>query len=172
MQLYNQYLRTRMNEQIKKYETLENNFEQIRDICGTNDLETIINFIMLRNKRYNYSVQVVNDKEQRIKNLRTDIKRLKSDLVKLKNEIIVNEKESESKTETTIEDSGMEKSELDMIEVEKQKNEDLLILGKKYNEINLAYNQVLDNIKAMKISRRSPSATGRAIELKQERKHP
>jgi cell division septum initiation protein DivIVA len=73
----------------------------------------------------------VNDKEQRIKNLRTDIKRLKSDLVKLKNEIIVNEKESESKTETTIEDSGLEKSELDMIEVEKQKNEDLLILGKK-----------------------------------------
>ena len=150
LQLYNQYLRTRMNEQIKKYETLENNFEQIRDICGTNDLETIINFIMLRNKRYNYSVQVVNDKEHRIKNLRTDIKRLKSDLVKLKNEIIVNEKESESKTETTIEDSGMEKSELDMIEVEKQKNEDLLILGKKYNEINLAYNQVLSNIKAMK----------------------
>jgi len=147
--LYNQYLRTRMNEQIKKYENVENNFEQIRDICGTDDLETIINFIMLRNKRYNYSVQVVNDKEQRIKNLRTDIKRLKSDLVKLKNEIIVNEKDSESKTETTVEDSGMEKSELDMIEVEKQKNEDLLIIGKKYNEINLAYNQVLSNIKAM-----------------------
>ena len=147
--LYNQYLRTRMNEQIKKYENLETNYEQIRDICGTNDLETIINFIMLRNKRYNYSVQVVNDKEHRIKNLRADIKQLKSDLVKLKNEIIVNEKESESKTETTVEDSGMEKSELDMIEIEKQKNEDLLILGKKYNEINLAYNRVLSNIKTM-----------------------
>ena len=147
--LYNQYLRTRMNEQIKKYDDLENNYEQIRDICGTQDLETIINFIMLRNKRYNYSVQVVNDKEHRIKNLRTDIKRLKSDLVKLKNEVIVNETESDSKTETTIADSGMEKSELDMIEVEKKKNEDLLIVGKKYNDINLAYNQVLSNIKAM-----------------------
>ena len=37
-----------------------------------------------------------------------------------------------------------------MIEVEKEKNQELLVLGKKYNEINLAYNQVLDNIKAMK----------------------
>ena len=150
LMLYNQYLRTRMTEQIKKYEELEYNYEQIRDICGTQDLETIINFIMLRNKRYNYSVQVVAEKENQVKNLRKDIKQLKSNLVKLKNEIIVHEKESNSKTETTIADSGMEKGEIDMMEVEKAKNQELLILGKKYNEINLAYNQVLDNIKAMK----------------------
>ena len=150
LMLYNQYLRTRMTEQIKKYEELEYNYEQIRDICGTQDLETIINFIMLRNKRYNYSVQVVSEKESQVKNLRKDIKQLKSNLVKLKNEIIVHEKESNSKTETTIADSGMEKGEIDMMEVEKAKNQELLILGKKYNEINLAYNQVLDNIKAMK----------------------
>ena len=150
LMLYNQYLRTRMTEQIKKYEELEYNYEQIRDICGTQDLETIINFIMLRNKRYNYSVQVVAEKENQVKNLRKDIKQLKSNLVKLKNEIIVHEKESDSKTETTIADSGMEKGEIDMMEVEKAKNQELLILGKKYNEINLAYNQVLDNIKAMK----------------------
>ena len=106
LMLYNQYLRTRMTEQLKKYEELESNYEQIRDLCGTQDF-------------------------------------------KLKNEIIVNEKESNDKTETTIADSGMEKGELDMIEAEKEKNNELLILGKKYNEINLAYNQVLANIKAM-----------------------
>ena len=150
LMLYNQYLRARMTEQIKKYEELEYNYEKIRDICGTQDLETIINFIMLRNKRYNYSVQVVEEKEHKIKDLRKEIKELKSDLVKLKNEIIVNEKESNDKTETTVGDSGMEKKELDMIELEKEKNNELLILGKKYNEINLAYNQVLSNIKAMK----------------------
>ena len=149
LMLYNQYLRTRMDEQIRKYEELEYNYEQIRNICGTQDIETIINFIMLRNKRYNYSVQVVNEKEQQINDLRKDIKRLNSDLVKLKNEIIVNEKESGSKTETTIAESGMEKGELDMINAEKEKNQQLLVLGKKYNEINLAYNQVLSNIKAM-----------------------
>ena len=43
----------------------------------------------------------------------------------------------------------MEKGELDMINAEKEKNQQLLVLGKKYNEINLAYNQVLSNIKAM-----------------------
>ena len=149
LMLYNQYLRRRMDEQIRKYEELEYNYEQIRNICGTQDIETIINFIMLRNKRYNYSVQVVNEKEQQINNLRKDIKRLKSNLVQLKNEIIVNEKESDSKTETTIAESGMEKGELDMINAEKEKNQQLLVLGKKYNEINLAYNQVLSNIKAM-----------------------
>ena len=147
--LYNQYLRTRMTEQIQKYELLEYNYEQIRDIVGTQDLETIINFITLRNKRYNYSVQVVDEKEQKIKNLRKEIKGLKSDLVKLKNEIIVNEKESNSKTETTIAEPGMDNEEEEIINLEKAKNEELLILGKKHNEINLAYNQVLSNIKGM-----------------------
>ena len=149
LMLYNQYLRTRMIEQIQKYENVENNYQQIRDICGTQDIESIINFIMLRNKRYNYSVQVVTEKENQVNSLRNDIKRLKSHLVKLKNEIIVNEKESNSKTETTIAESGMEKTELDLVQIEKEKNQELLVLGKKYNEVNLSYNRVLENIKEM-----------------------
>ena len=149
LMLYNQYLRTRMTEQIQKYEVLEYNYQQIRDICGTQDLESIINFIMLRNKSYNYSVQVVEEKENQVNNLRKDIKRLKSHLVELKNEIIVHEKESDSKTETTIADSGKEKAELDLERLEKEKNQELLILGKKYNEVDLSYNQVLENIKGM-----------------------
>ena len=150
LMLYNQYLRKRMDEQLKKYEELEFNYEKIRDILGTQDLEVIINFIMERNKRYNYSVQVVEDKEHQIKLLKKEIKNLKSDLVKLKNEIIVNEKESNSKTETTIAEAGMDNEEEEIINLEKAKNEELLILGKKHNEINLAYNQVLSNIKGMK----------------------
>ena len=142
LMLYNQYLRTRMTEQIQKYENLEYNYQQIRDICGTQDIESIINFIMLRNKSYNYSVQVVEEKENQVNNLRKDIKRLKSHLVELKNEIIVHEKESDSKTETTIADSGKEKAELDLERLEKEKNQELLILGKKYNEVDLSYNQV------------------------------
>ena len=149
LMLYNQYLRKRMDEQLKKYEELEFNYEKIRDILGTQDLEVIINFIMERNKRYNYSVQVVEDKEHQIKLLKKEIKNFKSDLIKLKNEIIVNEKESNSKTETTIAEAGMDNEEEEIINLEKAKNEELLILGKKHNEINLAYNQVLSNIKGM-----------------------
>ena len=150
LMLYNQFLRTRMNEQLKRYEELEDNYEKIRDICGSQDLEFIIDFIMLRNKRYNYAVQIIDEKERKIKKLRKDIKTLKSDLVKLKNEVIVNEKDSESRTETTVENSGMEHEEIEMMKKENEKNQELLILGKKYNDINLAYKKVLENIKYMK----------------------
>ena len=150
LMLYNQFLRTRMEEQLKKYEELEDNYEKIRDICGTQDLEFIIDFIMLRNKRYNYAVQIIDEKEQKIKHLRKEIKNLNSDLIKLRNQVIVNEKDNDSRTETTVENSGMEQEEIEMIKKENEKNQDLLILGKKYNEINLAYNKVLENIQAMK----------------------
>ena len=150
LMLYNQFLRTRMEEQLKKYEELEDNYEKIRDICGTQDLEYIIDFIMMRNKRYNYAVQIIDEKEQKIKKLRKEIKILNSDLTKLKNDIIVNEKEQGSRTETTVENSGMEQEEIDMIKKENEKNQELIVLGKKYNEISLAYNKILENIQAMK----------------------
>ena len=151
LKLYNQFLRKRMDEQLKRYEELEDNYEKIRNICGTQDLEFIIDFIMLRNKRYNYAVQIVNEKEETIKKLKKHIKNLNSDLVKLKNKAIIKEKEQDSITETTIENTGMDQDDIKLIKKENEKNQDLLILGKKYNEINLAYNKVLENIQAMKI---------------------
>ena len=38
-----------MEEQLKRYEKLEYNYEKIRDICCIQYLEFIIDFIMLRN---------------------------------------------------------------------------------------------------------------------------
>ena len=152
LKLYNQFLRKRMDEQLKKYEELEEIYEKIRNICGTQDLEFIIDFIMLRNKRYNYAVQVVDEKEEKIKKLRRDIKYLNSDLIKLKNNAIINEKDQDSRTETTVENSGLEEDEINMIKKENEKNQELLILGKKYNEINLAYKKLKENMKAMKNS--------------------
>ena len=150
LMLYNQFLRTRMDEQLKRYEDLEDNYEKIRDICGTQDLEFIIDFVMLRNKRYNYAVQVVNEKEQKIKDLKKEIKKLNTELIKLKNAQIVSEKESDSRTETTVENSGLEQEEIELTKKESERNQELLILGKKYNDIDLAYNKVLENIQNMK----------------------
>jgi hypothetical protein len=150
LMLYNQFLRTRMDEQLKRYEDLEDNYEKIRDICGTQDLEFIIDFVMLRNKRYNYAVQVVNEKEQKIKDLKKEIKKLNTKLIKLKNAHIVSEKESDSRTETTVENSGLEQEEIELTKKESERNQELLILGKKYNDIDLAYNKVLENIQNMK----------------------
>ena len=150
LMLYNQFLRTRMDEQLKRYEDLEDNYEKIRDICGTQDLEFIIDFVMLRNKRYNYAVQVVNEKEEKIKDLKKEIKKLNTKLIKLRNAQIVSEKESDSRTETTVENPGLEQEEIELTKKESERNQELLFLGKKYNDIDLAYNKVLENIQNMR----------------------
>ena len=145
--LYNQYLKKRMESQLNKYEELEYIFQQIRDIVGTQDLGLIINFVMQRSKRYNYNLQIVDEKQKKIDRLQKDIKQMKSILTKLKNEVVVKDKE---KTEENILDNnGLNKKEINMIKIENEKNQQLRILGQKYNEVNLAYNQVITNIKAM-----------------------
>lgn len=148
--LYNQYLRTRMDIQLKKYDDLEAAYEQIRDICGTQDLQVIVDFILLRDKRYNFACKIINDKEKKIGDLKRELKQLNSNLVKLKNEIIVNEIEEEnSRTITTVDNTAMEQEEIEIEKKEKEENESLLILGKKHNEINLAYQKMVANINQM-----------------------
>ena len=149
--LYNQYLKQRMSNQLKRYEEIEFTFEKIRDILGTQDLSVIINFIVERNKRYNYNLNIVEEKQKKIDKLKKDIKILNKKLTSLKNNIIVDENsKQDSKLETSIKDyNGFDKKDIEMIKLENEKNEKLNILGKKYNEVSLAYSQVLTNINAM-----------------------
>ena len=149
--LYNQYLKQRMSNQLKRYEEIEFTFEKIRDIVGTQDLSVIINFVVERNKRYNYNLNIVEEKQKKIDKLKKDIKILNKKLTSLKNNIIVDEKsKQDSKLETSIKDyNGFDKKDIEMIKLENEKNEKLNILGKKYNEVSLAYSQVLTNINAM-----------------------
>ena len=146
--LYNKYLKKRMNDQLKRYDELEYVYNQIRNICGTQDISAIINFAMLRNKKYNYSVQSVDEKEAKINKIKKDIKKLKLELVRLKNENVVAEKDSKL-IKVSLGETGLNKGYLDMIKKENDKNQELLLLGQKYNEVDLAYNQVLTNIKSM-----------------------
>ena len=149
--LYNQYLKQRMSKQLKRYEGIELTFEKIRDILGTQDISVIINFVLERNKRYNFDLNIVEEKQKKIDKLKKDIKSLKKTLTSLKNNIIVDENSKEdSKLETSIKDyNGLDKKDIEMIKLENEKNEKLNILGKKYNEVSLAYNQVLTNINTM-----------------------
>ena len=149
--LYNQYLKQRMSNQLKRYEEIEFTFEKIRDIVGTQDLSVIINFVVERNKRYNYNLNIIEEKQKKIDKLKKDIKILKKKLTSLKNNIIVDENsKQDSKLETSIKDyNGLDKKDIEMIKLENEKNEKLNILGKKYNEVSLAYSQVLTNINAM-----------------------
>ena len=151
LMLYNQYLKQRMVKQLKKYEEIEFTFEKIRDIVGTQDLSIIINFVLERNKRYNYDLNIVDEKQKKIDKLKKDIKKLKTKLTSLKNDIIVNENiKEDSKLERSIQEhNGLDKNDIELIKTENEKNQELNILGKKYNEVSLSYNQVLTNIKAM-----------------------
>ena len=148
LMLYNQYLRTLMDEELKENEELENIFEQIRDVCGTKNLDEIVDFIMLRNKRYNYACHEINECEEKNKKLKNDIKMLKKDLIELKNNLLVEEKEGKGR-DIDVEVSTNPEEEMGIIEKEKEKNKNLLLLGKKYNEVEEAYQLVLQNLSAM-----------------------
>ena len=147
LMLYNQYLRTLMDEQLKENEELEKIFEQIRDICGTKNLDEIVDFIMLRNKRYNYACQEIKNCEDKNKKLKKDINYLKKELIELKNSLLVAEKEEGKELDVELSTNPEEDAEI--IETEKEKNKNLLQLGKKYNEIDEAYNLVIQNISSM-----------------------
>ena len=148
LMLYNQYLRTLMDEELKKNENLERIFEEIRDIVGTKDLDKIVDFITLRNKRYNYACQQVRDCEDNNKYLKKDIQILKKELTELKNNLIVQEK-GENGKELNVDESTNAEEEAQIIEMEKEKNKNLLLLGKRYNEVEEAYQTVIHNITAM-----------------------
>ena len=145
LMLYNQYLRTLMDEELKQNEDLENIFQEIRDIVGTKNLDEIVDFIMNRNKRYNYACQEIEDCEKMNKKLKKEIKWLKENLVVLKNDLLVQEKD-ENQKELEIELANAQEEEMKIIEKEKEKNRELLELGKKYNEVEKAYQLVFHNI--------------------------
>ena len=147
LMLYNQYLRTLMNEELKENEDLENIFQEIRDIVGTKNLDEIVDFIMNRNKRYNYTCQEIEDCEKMNKKLKKEIKWLKENLIVLKNNLLVNEKDNQKELDVQL--TPNKEDEIKMIEKEKEKNKQLLELGKKYNEVDKAYQLVLQNIDAI-----------------------
>ena len=148
LMLYNQYLRTLMDQELKENEDLEIIFQEIRDIVGTKNLDEIVDFIMNRNKRYNYACQEIEDCEKMNKKLKSEIKWLKENLVALKNDLLVKE-EHENQKEFDIELNANQEEEMKIIEKEKEKNRDLLELGKKYNEVEKAYQMVLQNINSI-----------------------
>ena len=145
MMLYNQYLRFLMDEELKQNEDLETIFQEIRDIVGTKNLDEIVDFIMLRNKRYNYACQEIEECEKMNKSQKEEIKFLKKNLITLKNNLLVQNKDEEGK-QLEIELSNNQEEELKIIEKEKEKNKNLLELGKKYNEVEKVYQLVLNNI--------------------------
>jgi len=148
LMLYNQYLRHLMEEELKQNEELECVFQEIRDIIGTKNLNEIVDFIMLRNKRYNYACREIEQCEKMNKTLKEEIKFLKKNLTSLKNNLLVQNKDKEGK-EIDIELNKNQEEEIKITEEEKEKNRNLLELGKKYNDVEKTYQLVLQNISSL-----------------------
>ena len=149
LMFYNQFLRTKMADQLKKNEKIEDIFEQIRDIVGTNDLNEIVDTILYRDKIYNYCVQRVKEEEKLKQELLKEIEDLNKELTDLKNDVLTKEEEEESKTVSTIPTTYIEEEEKKLIQEEKDLTKYLYDLGEKHRAVNLSYKKVLENIVAL-----------------------
>ena len=53
-----------MENELEKNKEIEDAFSKIRLTCGTSNLKAIIEKILLKDKKYNYTLKKINEKEQ------------------------------------------------------------------------------------------------------------
>ena len=149
--LINNYLQKKMENELEKNRDIEEAFSRIRLICGTNNLKTIIEKILLKDKKYNYTIKQINEKEQEKKKLIKEIEELNKKFMNLRNEIVVD-------------DDSVTKKDIQIIkskDVEASANNETLIneeiaLTEKYNLnkdlnnlVNLRYDQVVNSLRKL-----------------------
>ena len=148
--LFNQYLREKMNEELKKNEEMEKTLEEIRNICGTEELDILVDIILLRGKRYNYDVQIVSQLEKNKKKLEEEVNLLNIKFNNIKSDVLIEEPNEKSKKINIIKSKYVEQSDKELIEIEKNLKKKLFDLGEKHNNVNLSYNKVIENINLLK----------------------
>ena len=148
--LFNQYLREKMNEELKKNEEMEKTLEEIRNICGTEELDVLVDIILLRGKRYNYDVQIVSQLEKNKKKLEEEVNLLNIKFNNIKSDVLIEEPNEKSKKINIIKSKYVEQSDKELIEIEKNLKKKLFDLGEKHNNVNLSYNKVIENINLLK----------------------
>lgn len=82
--LFDKYLQCKMEEVNGESFDLEESFQKIKDICGTSNLQIMVDKIITKDKRYNANVCKVIEQEQKIKDLNDDIFILKNEFDELK----------------------------------------------------------------------------------------
>ena len=117
--LFNQYLREKMNEELKKNEEMEKTLEEIRNICGTEELDVLVDIILLRGKRYNYDVQIVSQLEKNKKKLEEEVNLLNVKFNNIKSDVLIEEPNEKSKKINIIKSKYVEQSDKELIEIEK-----------------------------------------------------
>ena len=149
--LINNYLQKKMENELEKNKDIEDAFSKIRLICGTNNLKSIIDKVLLKDKKYNYTIKQINEKEQEKKKLTKEIEELNKKFMDLRNEIVVDVDSVTKKDIQIIKSKDVEAS---------ASNENLLneemALTEKYNMnkelnnlVNLRYDQVVNSLRKL-----------------------
>ena len=145
LKLYNKFLKTKMEKVLKENEKIEEVYNSIRDICGTNSLKIITERILNKDKKYNENVSKVSKLQNKIEILEIDNAELEKELITLKNYVIVKETDN-NKTISTIPTSIIEEAENKLIDQEGELILKLNQLQEKQENINLIYQKILENI--------------------------
>ena len=134
-----------MEKVLKENEKIEEVYNSIRDICGTNSLKIITERILNKDKKYNENVSKVSTLQNKIEILEIDNAELEKELITLKNYVIVKETDN-NKTISTIPTSIIEEAENKLIDQEGELILKLNQLQEKQENINLIYQKILENI--------------------------
>ena len=147
--LLDKYLKCKMEKKLKENQQIEEVFQKIKNICGTSNLKTMVDKIITKDKRYNYSISKVTEKENKRVGLLKEINALEKEFDALKSEIVVNEDTVHDKNIKTIQTPETDTTNEQLIQEEKDLNENYRLLQETHQNILLKYEQVIDNIKRL-----------------------
>ena len=149
--LINNYLQKKMETQLEKNKDIEDAFSKIRLICGTNNLKNIINKVLLKDKKYNYTITQINQKEQEKKQLIKEIEELNKKFSDLRNEIVVDVDSVGKKDIQIIKSKDIEvtMNNENLVNEEAQLNEQYKLNKELNNLVTLRYDQVVNSLRKL-----------------------
>ena len=149
--LINKYLQKKMENELEKNKEIEDAFSKIRLICGTNNLKVMIDKILYKDKKYNYTIKQINEKEEQKKILKKEIDELQEKFNKLKNEIVVDIDTINKKDIQIIKSKDFETSlNNELLINEEIELNDKYNLNKEINNlVNLRYDQVINSLRKL-----------------------
>ena len=149
--LINNYLQKKMETELEKNKDIEDAFSKIRLICGTNNLKNIINKVLLKDKKYNYTITQINQKEQEKKQLIKEIEELNKKFSDLRNEIVVDVDSVGKKDIQIIKSKDIEvtMNNENLVNEEAQLNEQYKLNKELNNLVTLRYDQVVNSLRKL-----------------------
>ena len=149
--LINNYLQKKMETELEKNKDIEEAFSKIRLICGTNNLKNIINKVLLKDKKYNYTITQINQKEQEKKQLIKEIEELNKKFSDLRNEIVVDVDSVGKKDIQIIKSKDIEvtMNNENLVNEEAQLNEQYKLNKELNNLVALRYDQVVNSLRKL-----------------------